>query len=134
MARAVRTARSGFADLFVSSWPDMPAQQAALDERTTGWHATCRSPITDSLSSDTWQQEQALLPTRQELFNCVVVRRVSRDYLVRFDGRRYTVPIVWIGRGVKFRGAAQHLVLLAEGYEIARHTRRTGRVSRHWTR
>jgi transposase len=126
--RQVRTARVDFADLFVYPWPDLPALQAALDERSAEWHATRRCPISGSLIAETWQQEQALLrplPTLQELFDCVVVRRVSRDCLVSFEGRQYTVSFVWVGRDVEIRGTAQQVVMLAEGREIARHARYT---------
>jgi len=40
------------------------------------------------------------LPHLHEVFDCVVARRVSRDCLVSFEGRRYSVPFAWIGRPV----------------------------------
>lgn len=126
--RAVRTARVDFADLFVHDWPDLPTLQAALDERSAEWHAPRRCPITGSLIAEAFAQEQRLLqpvPTLHELFDCVVARRVSRDCLVSFEGRRYTVPFVWVGRTVDVRGTAQHVVVWAEGREVARHARRT---------
>lgn len=126
--RAVRTARVDFADLFVHDWPDVSTLQAALDERSAEWHATRRCPITGSLIAEAFAQEQRLLqpvPTLHELFDCVVARRVSRDCLVSFEGRRYTVPFVWVGRTVDVRGTAQHVVVWADGREVARHARRT---------
>ena len=126
--RGVRTARVDFADLFVYDWPALPALQAALDERSAEWHATRRCPITGTLIAEAFAMEQRLLqpvPTLHELFDCVVARRVSRDCLVSFEGRRYTVPFVWIGRTVEVRGTAQHVVVWANGAEIARHARRT---------
>ena len=42
-----------------------------------------------------------------------------------FEGRHYSVPFRVVGRTVEVRGAAQHVVVLAEGREIAQHTRHT---------
>ncbi|QJR36209.1 Mu transposase domain-containing protein [Gemmatimonas groenlandica] len=124
----MRTARVDVADLFVHDWPDLPTLQAALDERSAEWHATRRCPITGSLIAEAFAHEQRLLqpvPTLHELFDCVVARRVSRDYLVSFEGRRYTVPFTWVGRTVDVRGTAQHVVVWGDGREVARHARRT---------
>ncbi|GJG89856.1 hypothetical protein tb265_50370 [Gemmatimonadetes bacterium T265] len=67
------------------------------------------------------------MPGVHEPFDCVVVRRVSRDCLVSFEGRRYSVPFAWVGRQLEVRGTAQHVVVLAEGAEVARHARHTAR-------
>jgi hypothetical protein len=37
--------------------------------------------------------------------------------------RRYTVPFAWVGRVVEVRGTSRHVVVHAEGREIARHVR-----------
>jgi len=55
----------------------------------------------------------------------VVARRVTRDGLVAFESRRYSVPFAWMERLVEVRGTAQHVVVLADGREIARHPRHT---------
>jgi transposase len=126
--RAVRTARSDFADLFVADWPDLGTLQAALDARSAEWHATRRCPITGAPIVETFAEEQRLLqplPTLHELFDCVVARRVSRDCLVSFEGRRYTVPFRWVGRMVDVRGTTRHVVVWADGAEVARHARHT---------
>ncbi|WP_310569337.1 IS21 family transposase [Gemmatimonas sp.] len=128
--RSVRTARTDFADLFVHAWPDLPHLQAALDERSAECHATRRCPITGTLIADAHAAEQRLLqtlPTFDELFDCVVARRVSRDCLVSFEGRRYSVPFAWVGRTVEVRGTTQHVVVWGEGRELARHPRGTTR-------
>jgi hypothetical protein len=75
--------------------------------------------------------ERALLqpvPDLQELFDCVVARRVSRNCLVSFESRRYSVPFAWVGRQVEVRGTAQDVVVWAEGEPIARHPRHTRRT------
>lgn len=127
--RSVRTSRVDFADLFASDWPDVAPLQAALDERCAEWHATRRCPITGTLIAEAFHQEQAQLrplPVLQELFDCVVARPLSRDCLVSFEGRRYSVPFAWMGRTVEVRGATQHVVVWAEGQQLARHPRHTG--------
>ena len=60
-----------------------------------------------------------------EPFDCVVARRVSRECLVSFEGRRYSVPFAAVGRTVEVRGTAAHVVILTEGRELARHARHT---------
>jgi len=55
----------------------------------------------------------------------VVARRVSRDCLVSFEGRRYSVPFAWVGRVVEVRGTVDAVVIYAAGQEVARHARHT---------
>jgi hypothetical protein len=127
----VRTHRSLFADLLVASWTDLPALQAALDARSALVQTQRRCPMTGTPIAEALTAERALLqpvPDLQELFDCVVARRVSRDCLVSFEGRRYSVPFAWIGRQVEVRGTAQEVVVWAEGQAIARHPRHTCRT------
>jgi len=129
--RSVRTHRSLFADLLVASWTDLPALQAALDARSALVQTQRRCPMTGTPIAEALTAERALLqpvPDLQELFDCVVARRVSRDCLVSFEGRRYSVPFAWIGRQVEVRGTAQEVVVWAEGQAIARHPRHTRRT------
>ena len=127
----MRSHRSVFADLLVTAWTDLPALQAALDVRSALVQAQRRCPITGTPIAEALTAERALLqpmPDLHELFDCVVARRVSRDCLVSFESRRYSVPFAWIGRQVEIRGTVQHVVIWAEGQEIARHPRRTRRT------
>lgn len=129
--RGVRTHRSVFADLLVASWADVPALQAALDARSALVQAQRRCPITGTSIAEALTAERARLqpvPDLQELFDCVVARRVSRDCLVSFESRRYSVPFAWVGRQVEVRGTAQEVVVWAEGQAIARHPRHTRRT------
>ncbi|MHB2034992.1 MAG: IS21 family transposase [Gemmatimonadaceae bacterium] len=126
--RQVRTRRGAFADLFVQAWPSLEALQAALDARAAALHAQLRCPVTGTTIAEAFAAEQRLLrpvPALHEPFDVVVARRVSRDCLVSFEGRRYSVPFVWVHRLVEVRGTARHVVVLAEGAEIARHARHT---------
>ena len=126
--RAVRTDRGVFADLFLAEWATLDQFQSALDARAVEMHDHRRSPMTGTTITEALAAERPLLqllPTVHEPFDCVVARRVSRDCLVSFEGRRYSVPFRVVGRTVEVRGAAQHVVVLAEGREIARHARHT---------
>ena len=63
------------------------------------------STITEALPAE--RQLLQPVPTIQGTFHCVVARRVSRAYLVPFEGRSDSVPLVWVGRIVEVRGTAQ---------------------------
>ena len=126
--RAVRTDRGVFADLFLAEWATLEQFQHALDARAVERHDHRRSPMTGTTITEALAAERPLLqrlPTVHEPFDCVVARRVSRDCLVSFEGRRYSVPFRAVGRTVEVRGTAQHVVVLAEGREVARHARHT---------
>lgn len=128
--RQVQTERSGFADLFRQDWPSWPALQAALDERAGELHQRRRCPATGTSVAEALRTERLALqplPALWEPFDVVVARRVARDGLVSFEGRRYSVPFAWVGRSVEVLGTAQHVVIQAEGREVARHPRHTAR-------
>lgn len=55
------------------------------------------------------------LPKLGEPFDVVVARRVSRDCLVAFEGRRYSVPFLWVGREVEVMGTLSEVVIRAAG-------------------
>lgn len=124
--RRVRSDRGMFADLLQSDWPAVDALQAALDTRCDQVQARRQCPMTGTSIAAALAAERPLLqpvPMMHEPFDCVVARRVSRDCLVSFEGRRYSVPFAWVGRPVEVRGTARHVVVLAAGTEIARHPR-----------
>jgi transposase len=78
---------------------------------------------------ETWQEERPMLRplprTLPEPFDVVVKRRVSRDCLVRFEGREYSVPYWLTGKHVEVRGAGREVVMLWQGREVKRHPRHT---------
>jgi len=126
--RVVRTDRSAFADLFVAEWPSVAALQTALDVRAQELLGRRICPATGTSVADAWRAEQPRLqpvPTLDEPFDCVVDRPVSRDALVSFEGRRYSVPFAWVGRRVEVRGTAEAVVIYGAGTEVARHPRGT---------
>ena len=126
--RSVRIFRDHFGDLFAREWLDLEALQAALDERAAMLLVRLKCPVTGT------SVEEALLAERQHLqplarigepFDVIVTRRVSRDCLVSFEGRRYSVPFIWLGRDVEVLGTHTQVVIRSSGQEIARHSRRT---------
>jgi transposase len=126
--RGVRTDRGAFADLFLAEWGSLESLQAALDARAAALHDRRRCPVTGTTITAALAAERARLqpvPALHEPFDCVVARRVSRDCLVSFEGRRYSVPFASVGHTVEVRGTAHHVVVLAEGRELARHARHT---------
>ncbi len=128
--RGVRTDRSAFADLFLRPWESEAVLQAALDGRAADLHERRRCPATGTTVAEALLVERPLLlpvPVVHEPFDVVVARRVSRDCLVSFEGRRYSVPFAWVHRLVEVRGTAQAVVILGEGAELARHPRGTAR-------
>lgn len=128
--RGVRTDRSAFADLFLRRWESDAMLQAALDTRAAELHERRQCPATGTTVAEALKVERPLLlpvPAMHEPFDVVVARRVSRDCLVSFEGRRYSVPFAWVNRLVEVRGTAQAVVILGEGHELARHPRGTAR-------
>jgi hypothetical protein len=126
--RAVRTRRGAFSDLLQADWASLDAFQQALDRRAGEMHTLRRSPLTGTTILEALTAERAMLqqlPSVFEPFDCVVARRVSRDCLVSFEGRRYSVPFAAVGRTVEVRGTARDVVILSEGHELARHARHT---------
>jgi len=128
--RQVRAERSAFADLLRDDWPSWPALQGALDARARELHGRRPCPATGTSVAAALAAERAALrpvPALAEPFDVVVARRVARDCLVAFEGRRYSVPFVWVGRTVEVLGTAHHVVIHAVDQEVARHPRHTAR-------
>lgn len=126
--RSVRTFRADFGDLLSQDWRDPGALQLAFDERAHTLLKRLRCPATGTSVEDALRAERLVLQPMQrigELFDVVVSRRVSRDCLVSFEGRRYSVPFIWIGRDVEVLGTHSQVVIRAGREEIARHPRRT---------
>jgi transposase len=126
--RGVRTFRQAYGALLRASWPTWESLQAALDERSYALMDRLLCPVTGTPVREAFEAERRLLkppPGLGEPFDVVVARRVSRDCLVSFEGRRYSVPFRWVGREVEVLGTLRHVVVRAEGEEVARHPRGT---------
>jgi transposase len=126
--RGVRTLRASFGTVLRSEWPTWEGLQGALDEQAYSLMDRLRCPVTGTFVREAFEAERRLLkpaPLQEDPFDVVVSRRVSRDCLVSFEGRRYSVPFRWVGRQVEVLGTLRHVVVRAEGEEVARHLRGT---------
>lgn len=127
--RSVRTFRSAYGDVLRRGAGTDRELQRLLDARSEELLDRLECPVTGTPVRTAWLGERLLLqpiPTMAEPFDVVVSRRVSRDCLVSFEGRRYSVPFAWVSRPVEIRGTHQHVVIRGDGEEIARHARGTG--------
>jgi transposase len=126
--RSVRTFRSCFGAVFRKDWTGLEPLQAALDTQSEVLLDRLNCPVTGTSVRVALEAERLVLqplPDTGELFDVVVPRRVHRDCLVSFEGRRYSVPFVWVGREVEVLGTHRHVVVRGGGREIARHLRNT---------
>jgi len=126
--RGVRTFRQAYGPLLRENWPTWESLQAALDERSYALMDRLLCPVTGAPVREAFEAERRLLkplPGLEEPFDVVVARQVSPDCLVSFEGRRYSVPFRWVGREVEVLGTLRHVVVRAEGMEVARHPRGT---------
>lgn len=126
--RSVRTFRGGYGEVIRRGAGTLDEFQRLLDGRSEELLDRLECPVTGTSVRTAWEAERALLqpiPTMAEPFDVVVTRRVSRDCLVSFEGRRYSVPFAWVGRQVEIRGTHTHVVIRGDEIEVARHARRT---------
>ena len=126
--RSVRIFRDSFRDLFSETWSTYDTLQAALDQRASGLLDRLTCPITGTSVREAFDAERHVLqpvPLMSDPFDVVVSRRVQRDCLVSFEGRRYSVPFAWVGRHVEILGTLRHVVIRSSAGEIARHPRHT---------
>jgi transposase len=126
--RRVRVVHEALAPLFRRSWMALGPLQAAVTGRLAELEARLRCPATGTTIAEARRAEQPALlplPVLGEPFDVIVARRVSREALVSFEGRQYSVPFAWVGRDVEVVGTAHHVVVRGDGQELARHPRHT---------
>lgn len=126
--RSVRTFRMAYGSVLRNGAGSMEELQRRLDARSYALLDRLTCPVTGTSVREAWESERQLLrplPTMAEPFDVVVSRRVSRDCLISFEGRRYSVPFAWVDRQVEVLGTHAHVVVRAEGEEVARHARGT---------
>ena len=127
--RSVRTLRESFGEVLRRGAGSLEEFGRLLDARSEVLLDRLRCPVTGGTVREALEEEREVLqplPSSAELFDVEVARQVSRDCLVSFEGRRYSVPFAWVGRLVDVRGTARDVVVRGGGEEIARHRRRTG--------
>jgi len=126
--RSVRTFRGAFGEVFRRGAGSMEELQVLLDRESDGLLDRLECPVTGTSVREAWEAERPLLqplPSLVEPFDILVSRTVHRDCLVSFEGRRYSVPFAWVGRRVEIWGTLNHVIIRAEGEEVARHARGT---------
>jgi transposase len=108
---------------------DVEDLQRVTDERILVRAGGLICPQTGMSIRDSWHAEKAVLAplpvTLPEPFDVQVSRIVSRDCLVSFEGRQYSVPFVHASRQVQVRGTGETVQILAEGRVIKRYPRGT---------
>ena len=108
---------------------DVEALQCATDMRVEVRSKELICPQTGLSIYDSWLLEQLELvplpPTLPEPFDTQVSRIVSRDCLVSFEGRQYSVPFVHVGRQVQVRGAGDEVQILADHRLVKSYPRGT---------
>lgn len=126
--RSVRTLRESFGEVLRRGAGSLEELGRLLDVRSEALLDRLRCPVTGGSVREALAEERRVLqplPSSAELFDVEVAREVSRDCLVSFEGRRYSVPFAWVGRLVDVRGTARDVVVRGGGEEIARHRRGT---------
>ena len=126
--RSVRILRESFGEELRRGAGSLEEFGRLLDARSEDLLDRLRCPVTGGTVREALEKERRVLqplPSSAELFDVEVARQVSRDCLVSFEGRRYSVPFAWIGRWVDVRGTARDVVVRGGGKEIARHRRGT---------
>lgn len=87
------------------------------------------NPVTGDSVYDTWLAEREVLqplPDRLPVpFDVQVTRKVGRDCLVSFEGRRYATPFVHAGKNVQVRGAPGTVLIIADGRVVQEYPRGT---------
>ena len=126
--RSVRTLRESFGEVLRRGAGSLEELGRLLDVRSEALLDRLRCPVTGGTVREALAEERRVLqplPSSAELFDVEVAREVSRDCLVSFEGRRYSVPFAWVGRLVDVRGTARDVVVRGGGEEVARHRRGT---------
>ena len=72
-----------------------------------------------------WQEERSSLMAAPVPFDGYIAhtKRVSSTCLIAFENNRYSVPAAFANRPISLHVYADRLVIVAEGNEVARHTR-----------
>jgi transposase len=107
-------------------WSDLDALNAWLAERCRqSWDESAHPEWPALTVAEVWQDEQARLMPCPKPFDGYVEHqvRVSATSLIHFQRNRYSVPTRHVNDILSLRVYPQQLVLVAEGIEVARHTR-----------
>lgn len=89
------------------------------------WHRTQHPEQPNTNIAQAWQAERSHLMPVPAAFDGYVehTKRVSSTCLVCFERNRYSVPASFANQHVSLHAYAEHLRIIAEGREVARHAR-----------
>ncbi len=107
-------------------WSDLEVLNAWLAERCRqSWDESAHPEWPALTVAEVWQDEQARLMPCPKPFDGYVEHqvRVSATSLIHFQRNRYSVPTRHVNDILSLRVYPQQLVLVADGIEVARHTR-----------
>jgi transposase len=107
-------------------WPDLASLNAWLGERCRAcWTETAHPEWPQLTVAEVLQDEQTRLMPAPKPFDGYVEQtvRVSATALVHFQRNRYSVPTRHVNEVLSLRVYPEHLVLVSDGREVARHRR-----------
>jgi transposase len=111
------------------TWRDLLELQEATDAAVSRSAKRRLCPATGLTVEESHEAERAVLTplpdALPEPFDRVAQRPVSRDALVSFEGRSYSVPFRFVDQTVEVRGCAATVQVWAEGRLVAEHARCT---------
>lgn len=123
--RGIRTERR-WLEVRRRHWYSWEELQAWTDEQMLREAHRRLCAATGSSIWRAWQAEKAWLaplPFLPEPFDVAVTRRVAEDCTVAFEGRRYSVPFLYVGQQVEVRGCATVIQVFGNGIIVAQHPR-----------
>ncbi len=126
--RQVRTER-GELDLRGRHFLDLRHLQSWTDRKVAAKMERSLCPMTGKSVLESLLEERKVLrplpPVLPEILDACVVQQVSRDCLVRFEGRQYSVPFIHALQRVEVRGYPGQVRIYAQGRVVAVHPRGT---------
>ena len=105
---------------------DLDALNTWLEERCEAlWQEISHPEQRNRTISAVWQEERSSLMAVPVPFDGYIAhtKRVSSTCLIAFENNRYSVPAAFANRPISLHVYADRLVIVAEGNEVARHTR-----------
>lgn len=115
-------------EILCRDWSSLEDLQVWTDERMAARASKRICPATGTTVLEAFEHEKATLgalPLLPEPFDVVVTRQVSKDCMIAFEGRSYSVPFHLIGQVVEVRGAAGRVQVVVDGQIVACHKRHT---------
>lgn len=123
-------ARRGNLSPYQRHWNSLAELQTFTDEHLLGQVRQRRCPAIEASVFDAWQQERRLLSTVDtypEPFDGSMLRTVTQNCTVQFEGRNWSVPFALVVCRVEVRGGARAVQIFHGCEHVASHPRYTER-------